>query len=255
MPNITQLDRLKSQLLTSGIQQQNQPLYQVINQLIDALRQAINLQAGQITDIINTPSPVTIGPIGPPGLDGFDGVDGEIGPSGIQGPIGPQGAAGQSNIPGFDGIDGLDSTEDYLLALQGFVNLNDGLFVDVPFAAGNFTGNGAQTWTLAAGDQLEFVYSLLGRSQKIMLVSGYFNTTTVGGVPNTDLQVVIPNGAISRKIIVGIARVNDNAAGYAAGTVYVTNGGTTINFQLINGANWAGSVNNTAVQFSLAFMI
>lgn len=32
------IDRLKAQLLTSGLSQQNQPLYQIINQLIDALR-------------------------------------------------------------------------------------------------------------------------------------------------------------------------------------------------------------------------
>lgn len=44
MANETKLppvDRLKAQLLGSGLQQQNFPLYQVINQLIDALRQTI----------------------------------------------------------------------------------------------------------------------------------------------------------------------------------------------------------------------
>jgi len=33
------LDRLKSQLLTSGLQQTNNPLYQVINQLINSIKQ------------------------------------------------------------------------------------------------------------------------------------------------------------------------------------------------------------------------
>ena len=36
---VAQLDRLKAQLLTSGLSQKNQPLFQVINQLIDAVRQ------------------------------------------------------------------------------------------------------------------------------------------------------------------------------------------------------------------------
>lgn len=39
------LDRLKAQLLQSGIQQKNQPLYQVVNQLIDAVRQGFDVTA------------------------------------------------------------------------------------------------------------------------------------------------------------------------------------------------------------------
>lgn len=42
MTSIDGLDRLKSQLLTSGIQQENSALFQVINQLIDYLRQTID---------------------------------------------------------------------------------------------------------------------------------------------------------------------------------------------------------------------
>ena len=60
MPKIEALDRLKSQLLASGVQQKNQPLYQVINQLIDFLRQSINEVQGQIDEINNPPvTPVT----------------------------------------------------------------------------------------------------------------------------------------------------------------------------------------------------
>src|SRR3982751_1086448 len=35
------IDRLKSQLLTSNLQQKNQPLFQIINLLIDAVRQSL----------------------------------------------------------------------------------------------------------------------------------------------------------------------------------------------------------------------
>lgn len=44
--NISGLDRLKSQLLTSGLSREDQPLFQVINQLIDFLR---NVQIGVTT--------------------------------------------------------------------------------------------------------------------------------------------------------------------------------------------------------------
>ncbi len=43
MPDIVSLERLKSQLMTSGIQQQNIALFQIINQLIDYLRQTIDV--------------------------------------------------------------------------------------------------------------------------------------------------------------------------------------------------------------------
>lgn len=43
---IANLDRLKSQLLTSGLSQRDQPLFQIINQLIDALRGTINITTG-----------------------------------------------------------------------------------------------------------------------------------------------------------------------------------------------------------------
>ncbi len=39
---IPQLDRLKAQLLTSGLSQKNQPLYQIIRDLINAIRQSVD---------------------------------------------------------------------------------------------------------------------------------------------------------------------------------------------------------------------
>lgn len=43
------LDRLKSQLLTSGLQQENTALFQIINQLIDYLRGNINATQAALT--------------------------------------------------------------------------------------------------------------------------------------------------------------------------------------------------------------
>ena len=127
-----------------------------------------------------------------------------------------------------------------------------GEWIPVAFNAANFTGNGSMTWTLQAGDQLGYAYTLVG---KTMFISGYFNQTTVGGVVNTDLRVAIPGGFIAAGLIVGLARVNPAAGAFSAGTVYVTNGATTINFQTLSGANWVAGVDITAVQFSLAFPI
>lgn len=45
-PKLAQIDRLKATLLDSGLQQKNQPLWQVINTLIDYLRQLQTFVSG-----------------------------------------------------------------------------------------------------------------------------------------------------------------------------------------------------------------
>lgn len=145
MPSIESIDRLKAQLLTSGIQEKNQPLYQVINQLIGFLRQTIteteaaiaglgtgtsgsgtttvnqfiqqiSFGDGDSDDGMTIPGPKGIDGIigrdgmpGPPGL-ALDGEDGDFfftmpGPQGNPGITGSAGPIGPSVIPG-DGEDG-----------------------------------------------------------------------------------------------------------------------------------------------------
>lgn len=133
MAIIPQLDRLQAQLLNSGLSQKNSSLYQVIDQLIKALRQGIDEVEAQVIaitpsssspsgggTIITSATPLgdigddneqdwnwgppgpkgetgSIGPSGMPGIDGEDGqdgMDGPQGPQGIQGLIGPMGPAG-----------------------------------------------------------------------------------------------------------------------------------------------------------------
>ena len=110
MAIIPQLDRLKAQLLTSGLSQKNNALFQVINQLIDALRQGINELEGQIT-VINTPAPGSGGgtivsgigaPLGDISSSDESNDDWNWGPQGKQGIQGIQGLQGP---PGMDGED------------------------------------------------------------------------------------------------------------------------------------------------------
>lgn len=133
--NAATIDRLKSQLLTSGLSQQNQALFQVINQLIDAVRGTAaivevatgggggvgvlsqsflttGLEQGSLANsrqvrpgsgitFMDDGIHVLISALIPQGLDGQDGEQGligSIGPQGqqgIQGPIGPPGLDGE----------------------------------------------------------------------------------------------------------------------------------------------------------------
>lgn len=144
----TPLDRLKSQLLTSGIQQENNALYQVVVQLIDYLRDNINtvdalvngptgitppggggiLNASYLTKNLEQPllpnskqlvagSGIQFNDSGnrriistnlPVGMDGIDGEDGPPGPPGRIGVDGARGIDGISGMPGIDGEDGND---------------------------------------------------------------------------------------------------------------------------------------------------
>jgi hypothetical protein len=116
MPNISALDRLKSQLQTTGLQQSNIQLYQIISQLIDSLRQSVNLTTVGLASLnaavsAAIPTPITQVVLGTPfSIDGIDGLEGEIGPPGI-GTRGIDGLIGKNGIgiPGMDGEDGLDS--------------------------------------------------------------------------------------------------------------------------------------------------
>jgi len=82
------LERLKSQLLITGLQNKDNPLFQVINQLIGAVKQlqdAFLAQIAAISSSISNISNVSIIGSGPPGMDGVDGIDGIDGINGING--------------------------------------------------------------------------------------------------------------------------------------------------------------------------
>lgn len=117
MANLPDLSRLKVTLLKSGLQQKDQPLYQVIDTLIDFLRKSFDTLEGQIasgssgsgggnsgTTIIQQ---IMLG-------DGDGNNSGDIGPPGINGTVGTTGAAGPTGLtglrgsPGNDGNDGID---------------------------------------------------------------------------------------------------------------------------------------------------
>jgi hypothetical protein len=135
------LDRLKSQLLTSGLQQENFALFQVINQLIDFLRAEVTatqnaisgssgggggiglLGATYLTKNKEVLLPNSLQEIAGAGIQFNDAggrriistaipfiVDGEDGEQGIPGNIGGIGPQGIS-IQGMPGLDGLDGQE------------------------------------------------------------------------------------------------------------------------------------------------
>lgn len=157
------ISRLKAQLLTSGLQQRNSALYQVINQLIDAVadnatttatvtgnngiagatyittgpeaailpnsRQLIAGAGIQFNDsptgrrVISTAIPLLFDSSDG---EGNDGPPGPQGPAGVAGPVGPTGATSISFFYGYDGEDGVDGLPG-LNGPQGFTGAQGGI--------------------------------------------------------------------------------------------------------------------------------
>lgn len=98
-PTFPDLDRLKVTLLKSGLQQKDQPLYQVINQLIDFLRKSIS----QLQDATS----------GSSGGGGTTTINQTIQQLLLDG----DGDSGEADIiPGPRGIDGVNGMVPYFIA-------------------------------------------------------------------------------------------------------------------------------------------
>lgn len=77
------------------------------------------------------------------------------------------------------------------------------------FAAGDYTGGGSMTWTVASGDRVTQAYSFIG---KTCLYRVYVATSTLGGSAHNEIRVAVPSGATPAKTMVGTASVYENGA-------------------------------------------
>lgn len=119
----------------------------------------------------------------------------------------------------------------------------------VTFSAGNFTGNGAQTWTLVSGDQTVFSYSKIG---KRMLVFFQLETTSVGGTPNTDLLITIPGG-FTCAVGAGVPFYYLDNGTHGVGLCNVVAAATTIRLLKSGFSNWTAATNTTTVYGQIEF--
>lgn len=124
------------------------------------------------------------------------------------------------------------------------------------FAAGNFTGNGSMTWTVGSGDVTTCKWILRG---KFVTVTFSLTTTTIGGTPNTSLQ--IGNGAYGGFTLFGEhavgCMVNDNGGGFVGGFVQASSGASTTSIAVLRSALavWSASTDSTAARGQITFEV
>jgi hypothetical protein len=140
----------------------------------------------------------------------------------------------------------------------GFWRLIDheqGAWIQPPFAATDYTGNGSMTWTVDPGDVFcPLMYRLDGKT--LALTFDLVNTT-VGGSVNFALQIRIPGGFTSapNQRVGGGLIVTET--GVSVPGSYISIGGGITALQLIKSgaANWTASTNATRVQGLATFEV
>lgn len=123
-------------------------------------------------------------------------------------------------------------------------------WVTPTFSAGNFTANGAMTWSVDSADVVTYAYSIVGKTMWLMVV---INDTTIGGTPNVELRVAIPASKVATKATVAAsARVVNGGVEYTNAIASVDVAGSTVIKVFLPGfITYTAGTNNTSVQFQM----
>lgn len=130
--------------------------------------------------------------------------------------------------------------------------LNLGAWITPTYSAGNFTGSGSMTWTVASGDVATYAYNIIG---KMMTVIFALETTSVTGTPGTYLQIAIPASKTATKQTANACGVVIDNNTRKTGIMDVLANGTIIRVYLTDTANWASSTDLTYVIGQITFEI
>lgn len=127
-----------------------------------------------------------------------------------------------------------------------------GEWTPVPFAAANFSANGAMTWTVAASGVTTNRYTYIGKT----LLWSVWVTGTVGGVANTTLQLTLPNGAKAAYAAAPlVCFCYDNTGTYVDGNLRIAQGGTQLLVDKATPANWTAGGATATVRFTVALEV
>lgn len=130
-----------------------------------------------------------------------------------------------------------------------------GAWITPTFAAGNFTGNGAMTWTVIAGNVTTSRYRLSGRT----LTTGQeIVNTTVGGTLNTNLQIGNGQwgGFTVASSVLNQCLILDNGVWFSGyGQVVIAVSTTQILYSKVGAANFAASTTSTQIYSEITFEV
>ena len=125
---------------------------------------------------------------------------------------------------------------------------DQGDYITVPFAAGNYTGNGSMTWIVDPSDQIYVKYKQMGRT---LICKASVINSTVGGTASSGLRVAAPAGiTFSGNDSFGFAVFSeDGFVTQNVGQAIARIASNTIESKKNTAANWALTTNLTGVIF------
>lgn len=135
--------------------------------------------------------------------------------------------------------------------MSGFTQAG-AVWVSVPFSAGNFTANGAMTWTVGAGDVTTLKYTVTG---KVMTVAFSLITTTIGGTPDAELRLAMPGGYLPANRMTHTYFLNDNGSRVVGWVDTVGAGNTYLSLKRLDGGNYSAATDATALFGQITFEI
>jgi hypothetical protein len=122
------------------------------------------------------------------------------------------------------------------------------------FSAGNFTGNGTQTWTVDDADET-IRYTLVGKTLTILFL---INSTTVGGVANTELRLTLPGSmTVGTLDAYAAVQISDNGGSFQTGLARAVGGATYVAFykDMTTNSNWTAATNQTSIHGQITLEI
>lgn len=125
---------------------------------------------------------------------------------------------------------------------------DQGAYISIPYASGNFTGSGSMTWTVDAGDDSYAKYKQIGRT---VIVKAALISTTVGGTASTGLRMAAPAGiTFSGNDSFGFAVfTEDGFSTQNVGQAIARTASNTIEGKKNTGGNWSLTTNLTGLIF------
>ena len=143
-----------------------------------------------------------------------------------------------------------DTSLDEAVAMSSKLTI-PGVWTTPAFDAAHFTGLTAMTWTVASGDVVNYSYAIIG---KIMMVSFFITTSTVGGTLDQELRMLIPASKTATKYVINIGYILDNNVP-ATALYQVGPDNVYIRISRLDGANFTASTDLTRVSGSIIFEI
>lgn len=131
-------------------------------------------------------------------------------------------------------------------------NVGDSGWITPTFAAGDYVGTGAMTWTVASGDVEVMRYRIQGKTMTVNII---LTTTTVGGTVNSPLKIKIPASKSVSKRAINPCHILDNGTRLIAYLEVTPTDATYINVAKADGSNWTLSTDNTYVRGQIVFEI